>query len=110
MIKHFYSKKWAAKQIKANLDEVYRDIAPTLKTVYFWINEFKRQRKMKRPQDVQLKRPRQKWGGGQNLERRNVERPVFRNFKITNSGITKDEIFDRFIIEFIFFIFYKLFE
>ena len=28
-------------------------------------------------------------GWGENLERRNVERPIFRNFKIT-----KDELFD----------------
>ena len=28
-----------------------------------------------------------KKGGGQNLERRNVERPIFRNFKITNIKI-----------------------
>ena len=30
-------------------------------------------------------------GGGQNLERRNVERPIFRNFKIANIKITEDE-------------------
>ena len=42
------------------------------------------------------------WGGGQNLERRNVERPIFRNFKITNIEITKDQLFDSFIFEFIF--------
>ena len=41
-------------------------------------------------------------GRGQNLERRNVKRPKFRNFKITNIKITKDELFDSFIIEFIF--------
>ena len=35
-------------------------------------------------------------GGGQNLERRNVERPIFRNFKITNIKITKDELLDNF--------------
>ena len=29
---------------------------------------------------------------GQNLERRNVERPIFRNVKITNIKITKDEL------------------
>ena len=40
-------------------------------------------------------------GGGHNLERRNVERPIFRNFKITNIKITKDELFDSFIFEFI---------
>ena len=28
-------------------------------------------------------------GGGQNLELRNVERPIFRNFKIANIKITK---------------------
>ena len=32
-------------------------------------------------------------GGGQNFERRNVERPIFWNLKITNIKITKDEIY-----------------
>ena len=41
-------------------------------------------------------------GGGQNFERRNVERLTFRNFKIANIKIAKDEIFDSFIIKFIF--------
>ena len=41
-------------------------------------------------------------GGGQNLERRNVERPIFRNFKIANIKITKDELFDSYISEFNF--------
>ena len=45
------------------------------------------------------------WGGGQNLEQRNVERPIFHNFKITNIKITKDELFDSFIFEFIFSLF-----
>ena len=31
-------------------------------------------------------------GGGQNLEQRNVERPIFRNLKITNIKITKKEL------------------
>ena len=44
-------------------------------------------------------------GGGQNSERRNVERSIFQNFKIANTRMTKDS----FIIGF-FFIFYKLFE
>ena len=44
-------------------------------------------------------------GAGQNLERRNVERPIFRNFKITNIKIMKDELFDSFIFEFIFSLF-----
>ena len=44
-------------------------------------------------------------GGGQNLERRNVERPIFQNFKITNIKITKDELFDSFIFELIFALF-----
>ena len=39
-------------------------------------------------------------GGGQILERRNVERPIFRNLKIPNIKITKDELFDSFIFEF----------
>ena len=44
-------------------------------------------------------------GGGQNLERRNVERPIFRNFKIMNNKITNDELFDNFILEFIFLLY-----
>ena len=35
--------------------------------------------------------------GGQNLEGRNVERPIFRNFIIANIKMTKDELFDNFI-------------
>ena len=51
------------------------------------------------------------WGVDQNLERRNVERSVFRNFKIANTEMTKwRKLFDGFIIEFFFFIFHKLFE
>ena len=46
-----------------------------------------------------------KSGGGQNLERQNVERPIFRNFKIANIKITKDEIFDNFTFKFNFFFF-----
>ena len=38
-------------------------------------------------------------GGRQNLERRNIERSIFRNFKITNIKITKDELFDSFIFK-----------
>ena len=45
VIKHFYLKKWMAAQINAELDEVHGDSAPVLKTVYFWINEFKRDQK-----------------------------------------------------------------
>ena len=45
-------------------------------------------------------------GEAQNLERRNVERPIFRNFKITNIEIAKDELFDYFIYEFIFLLFF----
>ena len=41
-------------------------------------------------------------GGGQNLERRNVERPVFRNFEIANIRITKDQLFDNFIFKLFF--------
>ena len=42
-----------------------------------------------------------KVGGLQNLEWPNVERPTFRNFKITNIKIAKDELCDYFIYEFI---------
>ena len=45
-------------------------------------------------------------GEGQNLERRIVERPIFRNFKITNIKIMKDELFDNFIFEY-YFSFFK---
>ena len=38
-------------------------------------------------------------GGGHDLERQNVERPIFRNLKIANIKITKDELFDNFIFE-----------
>ena len=41
-------------------------------------------------------------GGGQNLERRNLERPIFRNFKIANIKITKNELFANFIFYLIF--------
>ena len=40
--------------------------------------------------------------GGQNFERRNVERMTFRNFKIAHIKITKMNLFDSFIIKFIF--------
>ena len=43
-------------------------------------------------------------GGVQNLEWSNVERPIFRNFEITNIKIAKDQLFDHFIYEFIFII------
>ena len=49
-------------------------------------------------------------GGDQNLERKNVERSIFQNFKIANIKMTKDELFESFIVEFFNFIFYKLFE
>ena len=48
--------------------------------------------------------------GGQNLERRNIEQSTFQNVEIANIKMTKDELFDSFIVEFTFFIFYKLFE
>ena len=51
-------------------------------------------------------------GGVQNLERtNNVERPIFQNFEITNIKLEKNELFDYFIYEFIFyFYFFKLLE
>ena len=47
-------------------------------------------------------------GGRQKLEQLNVERKIFRNFKIENIKITKDDFFDLLIFEFIcsFFLFY----
>ena len=41
-------------------------------------------------------------GGGQNLERYNVERLVFQNVEIANIKIKKDELFDNFIFELFF--------
>ena len=41
-------------------------------------------------------------GGGQILEIRIAEPPIFRNFKIANIKITKDELFDNFIFELFF--------
>ena len=46
-----------------------------------------------------------KLGGCQNLKRRNLERPIFRNFKIANIKTTKYELFDNFIFEFNFLFF-----
>ena len=46
-----------------------------------------------------------KTGGSQNLEWRNVERPIFRNSKVSNIKITKNELFDSFIFEFNFLFF-----
>ena len=45
-------------------------------------------------------------GGVQNLELSNVERPIFRNLKITNIKIAKDELFDYFIYELIFYYYF----
>ena len=42
-------------------------------------------------------------GGGQNLERPNVERPIFRKFETSNIEITKRELFDFSIFEFILY-------
>ena len=44
------------------------------------------------------------------MERRNVQQPIFRNFTIANIKMTKDEVFDNFIIEFNFLFFYTSFE
>ena len=41
-------------------------------------------------------------GGGQNMERRNLERSIFLNFEIANIKITKYELFDYFIFKFNF--------
>ena len=42
-------------------------------------------------------------GGGKNFERRNLERLIFRNFKNANIQITKNNLFDSFIIDFFLF-------
>lgn len=44
VIKHFHLKQWMATQIKAELAEVHGDWVPSLKTVYYCINKFKRGR------------------------------------------------------------------
>ena len=41
-------------------------------------------------------------GGGQTLERRNVERPVFRNFEIAKIKIKKGQLFDNSVFELCF--------
>ena len=42
-------------------------------------------------------------GGGQNLERPNIERPIFPKFETSNIEITKVELFDFSISEFILY-------
>ena len=41
-------------------------------------------------------------GGDQNLDRRNLERPVIRNFETANIKIKTDELFHNFIFELFF--------
>ena len=36
-------------------------------------------------------------GAGTGFERRNIERPIFRNFESANIKITKDKLFDNFL-------------
>ncbi|UYV62228.1 hypothetical protein LAZ67_1008320 [Cordylochernes scorpioides] len=43
VIKLFF-KCWSASQTKAELKEVHGDSAPSFKTIYYWMNEFKRGR------------------------------------------------------------------
>ena len=47
-------------------------------------------------------------GAVKNLEWSNVERPIFLNFKITNIKIAKDQLFDYFIYELIFYSFFLI--
>ena len=42
-------------------------------------------------------RCKEKWGGGHNLKRPNVKRPIFRNYEISNIKKTKIELFGLFI-------------
>ena len=49
-------------------------------------------------------------GGGQNLERRNIQQSVFRNFEIANIKMKKVESFENFIFELFFSFRRKLFE
>ena len=44
------------------------------------------------------------------MERRNVKRPVFRNFEIANIKLKKYELFDNFSFELFFEFLRKLFE
>ena len=47
VIKHFHLNKWTVAQIKAEFHEVHEDTASftlALRTFYFWIDEFKRDR------------------------------------------------------------------
>lgn len=44
VIKHFHMKGKTPKEIKTELDEVHGTSAPSFKTVYNWVNEFKRGR------------------------------------------------------------------
>ena len=54
--------------------------------------------------------PKELWGRGQSLERRNVKRPIFQNFKITYIKTTKYKLFDSFISELIFLLFTNYFQ
>ena len=50
-------------------------------------------------------------GEGQHLEKPNVDQLIFQNFEISNIKRTKDELFDFFIFEFIFYFnVFELFE
>ena len=51
-----------------------------------------------------------RWGGGRNLERLNVERPIFRNLKITNFETTKDKLLDIVVFKFYFLFFRNYFK
>ena len=48
-------------------------------------------------------------GGGQNLERPNVERPIFRKFETSNVQITKVELLDFYCFQ-IYLLYLRLFE
>ncbi|UYV65786.1 hypothetical protein LAZ67_3005455 [Cordylochernes scorpioides] len=45
VIKHLFFKRGSASQIKAELKKVNGDSAPSFKTIYYWMKEFKRSRK-----------------------------------------------------------------
>lgn len=44
VIKDFYLKGYKAGDIKAELDSVHGESAPSLQTIYYWVNKFKRGR------------------------------------------------------------------
>ena len=79
--------------------------------IWLFFNFFKIEKYFKSFESLLRKKTLKKRGGVQNLEWSDVERPIFRDFKITNIEIAKDELFNYFICEFIFYYyFFKVFD